>query len=124
VDRLGAALARLAGRAMPSPVRRDDTGAARVIAHYDSFAGVTRAAFDQIRQSGRTNASVTIRLLEVIAETGRHTQRDSDRSELLRQATMIERGSREGLPEEEDRKDVRERYAIAVEVLRAARIKA
>ncbi len=124
MDPLGAALARLAGRAMPSPFRRDDDGTVRIIAHYDNFAGVTRAAFDQVRQSGRTNAAITIRLLEIIEEVAKHLRRDSDRSELLRQATMIERGSREGLPEEEDRKDVQERYRRAVAALKVRGAKA
>jgi hypothetical protein len=40
----------------------------------------------------------------------RKVQTGDDRAALLRQAIMIERGSRDGLPEEQDRKDVEERY--------------
>ncbi|MPZ76462.1 MAG: hypothetical protein GEU77_08050 [Deltaproteobacteria bacterium] len=53
---------------------------------------------------------MTIRLLEVLAVVARQVQTEEDRAALLRQAIMIERGSREGLAEEQDRKNVEERY--------------
>jgi len=109
-DRLGAALCRLAAREIPSPYRYDARNKLRVIAPGVTFADVTDAAFNQIRQYGRSSASVTIRLLEVLAVVARQVQTEEDRAALLRQAIMIERGSREGLAEEQDRKNVEERY--------------
>ncbi len=117
IDRLGASLARLAARDTPSSHRYDEDNQLRVITGVDTFEGMLNTAFDQIRQNGRTNAAVTIRLLEIIRDIAPHVHRRKHRAALLRQARMIERGSHDGLPEEEDRKDVQERFAQASNAL-------
>ncbi len=50
VERLAAALGRLAGREMPAPFRYDDEKQLRVIARPMTFAQAMHTAFDQIRQ--------------------------------------------------------------------------
>lgn len=120
IDRLGVSLAKLTKRSIPSPYRYDANNKLRVIADFNAFADLTNAAFNQIRQAGRNNAAVTIRLLEVIAEIAGHARRDGDRSALLHQAILIERSSHSSLPEEEDRKDVRRRFEAAERALNGA----
>lgn len=110
IDRLGASMCKLAERVIPPGYRYDDENHLRVVTDVDSFRGIVNAAFDQIRQNARNNAAVTIRMLEVIREIATHTHRQVHRAALLRQAQMIERGSRDGLPEQEDRDDVQARY--------------
>jgi len=110
VDYLGAAFSRLATRDMPSPYRHDRQKQLRVIAPTTTFPAVMDAAFNQIRQYGRTSAAVTIRLLETIAVVAVFVHQPEDRAALLRHAEMIARGAREGLPEGEDRRAVEERY--------------
>jgi uncharacterized membrane protein len=110
VDHLGAALCRLATRDMPSPYRHDRQNQLRVIAPTSTFPAVMDAAFNQIRQYGRTSAAVTIRLLETIAVVAGFAHRPEDRATLSRHAEMIARGASEGLPEREDRRAVEERY--------------
>ena len=122
IDRLGAALCQLTGRVMPSPYRYDDTGTLRVIVPAVTFAGVTDAAFNQIRQYGRTSAAVTIRLLERIAAVAIHTYREEDRAVLLRHAVMIEQDSHAGLPQEQDRQDVQARFQAVVRALEQRRV--
>lgn len=117
VDRLSSALSRIAQREMPSSVRYDKNGIVRIVAPATSFAAITDAAFNQIRQNARTTASVTIRLLEAIADIAKVTTRDEDRNALRRHAEMIARGAREGLPEEADREVVEERLAAVMEAL-------
>jgi uncharacterized membrane protein len=117
IDRLGAALCLLAQRSIPSPFRFDAKHQLRVIARAVTFSGVVNAAFNQIRQYGRSSASVTIRLLEAITLIGKCTLKQEDRVALLQQAVMIERGSYEGLPEERDRQDIQRRFRKAVEAL-------
>lgn len=119
IDRLGASLAKLAGRVVPSGFRYDDDNRLRVVTDVDSFKGILNAAFDQIRQNSCNNAAVTIRLLEIIREIARHVRRQAHRAALLRQAEMIERASR-GLREEEDRKDVQGRFLEAIKSLKQA----
>jgi uncharacterized membrane protein len=120
IDRLGAALCLLVQRSFPSPGRCDVNDQLRVIARPVTFSGVVDAAFNQIRQYGRSSAAVTVRLLETIVLIGKCAQRQGDRDALLRQAVMIERGSHEGLPEERDRQDVQERFRKAVAALQSS----
>lgn len=113
VDRLGSALCRLAQREMPLPYRYDTEDQLRMMAPGITFSDITDAAFDQIRQYGRSSYAVTLRLLETIAMVAEYVQRPEDRAVLRRHAEMIIRGAREGLPEAEDRRVVEEHYQKA-----------
>lgn len=117
VDHLGSALCRLAQREMPSPYRHDGQDQLRMIAPAVTFPEITDAAFDQIRQYGRSSAAVTIRLLGTIAVVARFAHRPEDLAALQRHADMIARGAREGLSENEDRRVVEERYQAASQLL-------
>jgi len=110
VDHLGSALCRLAELDMPSPYRHDTQEKIRVITPVFTFPDVTDAAFNQIRQYGRSSTAVTIRLLETIAEVAGSVHRPEDRAALLRHAKMIARGARDGLLEDEDRQVVEEHF--------------
>lgn len=117
VDRLASALTRLATRDMPSPYRYDSTDQLRVISPGSTFVEVTDVAFTQIRQNSRSSTAVTVRLLETIAEVARFVHRPEDRAALLRHAEMIARGASEGLPEDEERQKVEERFKFAKQLL-------
>ena len=121
VDHLGSALCRLAQRDMPSPYRHDSQDQLRLITPVFTFPEVTDAAFNQIRQYGRTSTAVTIRLLETIAVVAGSVQRSEDRVALLRHARMIARGAAGGLPEDEDRLEVEERFQSATQLLHGNR---
>jgi uncharacterized membrane protein len=114
IDRLSAALARLAQRPSPSPYRYDKAQQLRVIAPPTTFEHLVNRAFDQIRQYARTDAAVTIRLLEAIARILMDTSNSEHQAALGRQAQMIKQGSREGLPEEQDQQAVANRYDAIV----------
>jgi uncharacterized membrane protein len=117
VDHFGSALCRLAQRDMPSPYRYDTEDQLRVIAPVFTFPDFTDAAFNQIRQHGRSSTAVTIRLLETIAEVAGSLHRPEDRAALLRHAKMIVRGARGGLLEDEDRQEVEKRFQSANQLL-------
>lgn len=104
IDRLGAALGRVAERKLPSAYRGDDEGRLRVIARPVSFANVLDAAFDQIRQYGRDSVAVTIRLLEALESISAHVQRGEDREALKLRADMILRLA-ESFSEEHDQRE-------------------
>jgi len=118
VDRLGSALCRLAGRDMPSPLRFDDHGRLRLVAPGVTFAGIVDTAFNQIRQSARSNPAVAIRMLDTIAQIAGQVQRPQDTACLLRHTDMIVRGAREAVPEAEDLLAVETCYMVAAQVLR------
>ncbi len=117
IDQLSAALCHLAQKEIPSAYRYDDEDKLRLIAEPVTFVDVIDAAFNQIRQYGQTSVAVTMRLLEAIAVIAPFTHTQADRAALLRHANMIERGSQEGIAEELDRNDVKERYLAAVKAI-------
>lgn len=117
VDQLGATLCALAERDIPSPYRYDEQDRLRVIAEPATFADITDAAFNQIRQYAGSSAAVTIRLLETLAVIATRVRKEQDRQAIRRHAVMIERGSREGLPEELDREVVQEKYQAVLKAL-------
>ncbi|YAF97371.1 MAG: DUF2254 domain-containing protein [Nodularia sp. CChRGM 3473] len=117
IDRLGAGLCYLVQRQFPSPYRYDDDNQLRVIAQSVNFEGIVDQAFNQIRQYGRSDASVTIHLLEAIALVATYTQNPQYREVLRHHADMIERGSHEGLLEPQDRQDVQDRYYSTIQIL-------
>ncbi len=117
MDHLGSALCRLAQREMPSPYYHDEQDQLRMITPAVIYPAILNAAFDQIRQYGRSSAAVTIRLLETLAVIASFAHRPEDRAALQRHAEMIARGAREGLSESEDRQAVEERYHAANQLL-------
>jgi uncharacterized membrane protein len=108
----------LACKEIPSAYRYDEEDKLRVIAKTVTFVDVLDAAFNQIRQYGQTSVAVTMRLLEAIAVIAPFTYTKSDRDALLRHAKMIDRGSQEGVSEELDRNDIKERYLAAVKAIK------
>ncbi|MCY7319235.1 MAG: DUF2254 domain-containing protein [Ramlibacter sp.] len=118
VDRLGSGLCRLARRGMPSALRFDRQGQLRLVAPGPSFAGIADAAFNQIRQSARSNPAVAIRMLDVIAQVAGHVQNAPDAACLQRHAGMIVTGAREAVPEADDLLAVEARFTAATQALR------
>lgn len=116
VDHLGSVLSRLATRGVPSRYRHDHRNQLRVIAPANTFREITDAAFNQIRQYGRTSVAVNLRLLETIAVIVGFAHRPEDRATLQLHARMIARGAVETLPESEDRRAVEERFQTVVQL--------
>jgi uncharacterized membrane protein len=112
VDWLAEGLCRLAAGETPIAERYDEDGALRLVLQTVTFAGIVDAAYNQIRQYGRTSVAVTIRLLEALQLIAAHARRDADRDTLRRHVDMVERTT-EALPEPFDRAAVRERAAAA-----------
>ena len=118
VDRLGSALCLLAQRDMPSPLRFDPHRRLRLVAPASTFSEIVDTAFNQIRQSARSNPAVAIRMLDAIAQVAGHVQQAQDAACLQRHADMIVRGAREAVPEAEDRLAVEARFMAASQVPR------
>jgi len=110
IDRISAGLCHLVQRDFPSPYRYDKNKKLRFIAEGVDFQGLIDRAFNQIRQYGKSDAGVTIRLLEAIATIATYTNNSKYQVSLRHHADMILQDSREGLSQEQDRKDVEESY--------------
>jgi uncharacterized membrane protein len=115
IERLAAALCRLAQRSMPSAYRFDDQGQLRILVGKPvRFKELVDSSFDMIRQYGRSSTAVTLRLLDAVILIGERVRREEDRAALSAQAIMIDRGSRDGVLEERDRQEVKERFGRAM----------
>ncbi|SMF41772.1 DUF2254 domain-containing protein [Desulfovibrio gilichinskyi] len=110
IDRLGGALAKLAGREMPGPYHYDDDGTLRIIAVPLTFAGIVEAACNLIRQDA--NISVMIRLLETLSTVASLATTDERREILLRQARMIVWDAKRRSIAPEDLHDILDRYKV------------
>jgi uncharacterized membrane protein len=120
IDRLAAALGKVASRPLPSSRRYNSEGRLRIIAKHYGFRGLVRAAVNPIRQYGRRDVAVTIRLLEGLSRVALHASRAEDCEALLEQARIIERASHESDFAESDRADIAERFrAIEAELVQA-----
>ncbi len=117
IDRIGSALSDLGGRAMPSPYLRDERGRLRLITRQHTYEGLVNASIDQIRQYGMGSVAVTMRLLEMIGAVVPFARDPSRRDALLRQAAMIECGSRQAFSEKSDRDAVHGRYMAILDVV-------
>ena len=89
IDRLSAALGRLAQRKIPSRYRRDENGQLRVVADRVTFDEALAAAFNQIRQHAQSTPPVGVRLLEGLQSIARKASREADRQALIQQARMV-----------------------------------
>jgi uncharacterized membrane protein len=118
VDRLGSGLCRLARRDIPSALRFDRHGRLRLVAPGSSFAGIVDTAFNQIRQSARSNPALAIRILDSIAQIAGHVQSAPDAACLQRHAGMIVRGAQEAVPEPDDLLAVEAAFMTATQALR------
>ena len=89
IDRLSAALSRLAQREIPSSVRTDQNGHPRFIAFHATFPDALAAAYDQIRQNPSNTPSLSIRLLEGLERIARQARRRTDLEAIRQQADLV-----------------------------------
>jgi uncharacterized membrane protein len=108
LDRLGAALSMLAVRPTLSPYYYDKGNQLRIMTTQVSFQRLVDMAFNLIREYGRANAEVLMKMLETIKTVTAHTHSPTQREVLLKHATLIEHDSHIGLPSEYDQQRVHE----------------
>ncbi|MDQ2778745.1 MAG: DUF2254 domain-containing protein [Pseudomonadota bacterium] len=117
LDRLGAALYRLAQRELPSPERLDPSGRLRLVVPAFSFVATAELAFTQIRQNARGSSAVHERLLDTLLSVAAVARRPGDRTVLREQAGLMAQAARAGVSEPAERRGVEQRHAAAVALL-------
>lgn len=110
LDWLGSALCYICARTFPQPKLFDHQNHLRLIRSPVTFTGLTDAAFNQIREYGRTSMAVTLRLMETIKVVAQCARTEEQRKALLHHATLVERGCHIGLPEIQDQQLVMDCY--------------
>ncbi len=103
---------------MPSALRFDRHGQLRLVTPGSSFAGIVDTAFNQIRQSARSNPTAAIRMLDAIAQIASQVRHAQDAACLQRHAGMIVRRAREAVPEPDDLLVVEAAFIAATQALR------
>jgi uncharacterized membrane protein len=89
IDRLGQGLTKLLARRIPIPVRRDDEGRPRVIAHARSVAELVCDAFEPIALAAGGQDAVVTRLLETLERLALDARRPTDRDAIARMADTV-----------------------------------
>ncbi len=117
IDSLGDALCQFSECVVPSPYHYDEQGVLRVIAFPVTFRDMTESSFSQIRRYGRSDVSVTMRLLEILALIAKFARRENDRQVLREQAMMIQRGSEDAILEKMDRMKIDDCYRTVLSEL-------
>ena len=120
INQLTTSLAELAERTIPGGFHYDEDGKLRVIEEAVTFSDLIESAFDQIRQYGRSNVEVMIRLMEALTIIAARAHKPGQKEALETQAEMIMRACADTIPEPNDRDDIQERYQMFKRVLAEA----
>ncbi|MEZ6097404.1 MAG: DUF2254 domain-containing protein [Pirellulaceae bacterium] len=117
VDRLSAALGRVAERSDPNEIICDNTGSPRLKTTSTTFASLMDAAFNQLRQHGCSSVAVAIRLVECFQRISQHVS-DGDRRDVVCQhAHKLRRDFRRQVSEPDDGDDFQEAWERLLEEL-------
>ncbi|HMQ70317.1 MAG TPA: DUF2254 domain-containing protein, partial [Ignavibacteria bacterium] len=109
VDNLTSVLAYLSQVKFPSKYRLDDNGKLRLIADKFSYEGMLDAAFNQIRQFGKNNPPVIIKMMESMTILFEITDNENYRKVIRKHASMILNIAKKYFDDEHDLSDLEKR---------------
>jgi len=109
IDNLTSTLCHLAGVKFPSRYRYDDEKNLRLITRPLTYAGLLDAAFNQIRQLGKTIPAVMIRLMEAMIIINGFVKTQAQIQGIRKHARMILNAAERMFEEPNDLKDLNER---------------
>jgi uncharacterized membrane protein len=117
IDRLTGLLCDISTREMPQPFRADSEGRLRVVAYPQTFVSIIDVSYNQLRQNGAGKPAVVIRLLESITAVATFVRNGEVRQRLLQQAISIQKAARRSIEDENDLREIEERYLTAARAL-------
>ena len=104
MDWLGAALSELCRRKLPEPLRRDEEGAVRVIAHPLDFAALLERSFGALLQHAGTSTIAALHYLRTLGEIGVDCDNADRRALLAQWVERIERRAGDVLADHDARR--------------------
>lgn len=110
IDNLTSTLCSLSVVEFPSRYRYDDDNNLRVIARQLTYEGLFDAAFNQIRQFGKTVPAVLIRLMESLIVIKSFVKTSGQAASVKKHALMIMNAAEKNFTEPNDLKDLTERF--------------
>lgn len=99
IDQIGAGLAQLMERSIPTGYIYDENGALRLITKALTYTDIIEASFNQIRRNGKGSVSVNLKLLETIEMLVSHVKTGEQTAILKQQAEMIYLSCKENIAE-------------------------
>lgn len=117
IDRLGDNIAFLMNRQFPSDHHFDEEGRLRLLNKAFSFEGIVEASFNQIRQHGRSDVAVTIRLLDTLLCLAYQARSTEHAKAIHTQVNALYSASNDNFNAEKDRNDIKEKYKSIHECL-------
>jgi uncharacterized membrane protein len=118
LDRLGAAVARICGRRLPSPVRRDADGMVRIVAPSLTVTEIVTAAFTAIRLHGAGSRTVAVRLQQTFERMVRLRSLHELHVAVLGEALRVRRAAVGALTDPVDRDAVDRAFAQVLQAVR------
>lgn len=109
IDRLRGGLARLIDRRLPSPLRRDDDGVLRLVAHPRTVVELLGRAFHPIRASAAEHPLVVARLLDTLVAFAERARRPCDREAIALHGRLIADDAAAALANAHDQRWIAER---------------
>jgi len=111
IDYLGAGLQLAFARPLPPSIYRDNKGNIRLFSWTNSHRDLVETALNQIRQASRDRCDVSCRLLEMLTETARVSEREDQQLALMEQAQLINLNTLPTLFNDHDCDAIRSRFA-------------
>jgi uncharacterized membrane protein len=109
IDNLTATMCYLATTKFPSKYLQDKNGKLRIIADPLTYEGMLDSAFNQIRQYGKGNPAVIIRLMEALITIYKFTKRKEHKKAIEKHAMMVLNVANKSFDEPNDINDLKER---------------
>lgn len=110
IDKLGDNIAFLIHRHFPASQRFDEEGHLRLQLKHVDFEGVVDVSFNQIRQHGKSDTAVMIRLLETLLSLSLQVRNEEQSKVIMAQTESINSVSIAMQESEKDRKDSEKLY--------------
>lgn len=120
IDHLASTIGYIAQRQLMSGRIRDSHGRVRVFTSISTFAGFMDAAFNEIRQSGRSQVAVVMRLIENFGRIARIVRSEEHRRWIDEHIERVMEAARDQNFSERDRADIEDRYSKAKYAVRSA----
>ena len=110
IDELGSALALVLSKGDIRNFATDEAGNVRIVLSVSTFEGIVGAAFNQIRQHGRHDVAIVVRLLDVLAELGAMSAKAAHTAILREQADAVYSSAMLAELADVDERTIRHRY--------------
>lgn len=119
LDWLGVGLSKCLTRSPAQSTWTDEDDRLRLIAQPVTFADLVTGALQQIQEHGSRSASVTLHILEIIRDVGRHARSEEDQLVLRMHAKQVLRNAESEILQHHDRKRIKALYDEAIDVIGA-----